>query len=69
MYDRWLVVAGGGKLVEELAKYSDDQMSFMEAAIDVQRLPFGMYSLRVLIISHLIIGDSLQILNGQKHYG
>ncbi|CAL1702631.1 unnamed protein product [Somion occarium] len=42
MYDRWLVVAGGGKLVEELAKYSDDQMSFMEAAIDVIHFKYSM---------------------------
>lgn len=36
--DGWHVIVSGNKLVEELRKAPDDQLSFLEAVTDVSRL-------------------------------
>ena len=38
LYDRWLVVISGRKLIEDLRKRPDDEVSFTEAIEDVRVL-------------------------------
>ncbi|CAL1693826.1 unnamed protein product [Somion occarium] len=40
MLDRWLVVVSGPKLVEELRKLPDEQVSFLEAAQDLVQMKY-----------------------------
>lgn len=34
--DRWIVVVTGSRLVDDLQKFPDDHVSFLEAAADVR---------------------------------
>ena len=47
MLDRWLVVISGPELIEEVRKFPDDQVSFLDAVEEVGLLLCGQRSTRL----------------------